>query len=357
MDRAPAEREVTLEHATALDAVLAMREHLPAQLVGSREYESVRQLAALQPGYFAWTVLECRLSEERQVDAMFCVGSEAHAKDEVRRLGTAALADANAARVVSEWAAPGGAPINAMPLLWLEYDLPATSSTELCPVVWFRLQDMRRWRAPHAQRAVLEHALSLSKHALSAATSALLDRLMTELPWGIIDVGSLHCRGRRELKLESRCRLDALRHYLNLVDWTGADEALSQMLRLAGSDFRDVGFQLEVGSTISPYLAIELPFAELDPAAALSLFERLARVPGFAAAKLEALAAWSGAHVSHLRHSRWPVHLQRSAYIKLVLSNDGDVSGKGYLCAFPRFTLASSAPRSHPFRFEAQRSQ
>ena len=333
----------------------AIADHVPASLVPGAARLAVEGFARRLPPAFNWLGYECRLGAgDERVDFAGCCEAWNGGRDALITAIAAApdLTGPGPTALVHEWHRPGSLLTRHCPAVWLEFDFLGRHAPVpfafLCIDPGCENTFHRRPRAPRPLPLDLLLALIERGARLLAGPAdidgalALVRRCAAALPASgrALHVAATPHRGHDDLRLHFALFSCDLLAWLDRISWPGDRAEVARALQLFGDDFRQVGVQLAIGDALRPTLGLEV-YVSGGPATLPAWSRSLAALAEAGVCdrgKADALLAWWGKEVVRLACTPWPVLLERQFYLKLALA-PGELVAKGYLAAFPSYTI------------------
>jgi hypothetical protein len=327
--------------------------HLPAGLVDAAARVRLAALPSVLPPALAIGAFECRLEAgAARVDFEVCIraagGGRAALAAGLDRLARATAGSAQWERTcdfLRAWCDPQSVLFDAVPVVWLEFDLDAASDATPAPFVVFTLAGVRHVRGAIAP-AVREGVARLSGGRVDGAALATLRRCCDALPCG---AALLHLALRpaaRAALLRAIFRLPSpgLPGYLGRVGWTGSPDELRAWLAASGPSTLMHSVNLDLGAAVGPRVGIEY-FYPSPPASGRrwrTLFDALVAGGACTAARRAQLAAWPS---SSGAGERGFLRLQRELLVKVVYETGAPLRAKAYLPFGARLAWSTATPR------------
>lgn len=322
---------------------------LPRALVSEGALRAVDTFVAGMPAMFHWTVLEARLAgaeADPQVDLLSLV---MNLGGRSQRRGLAALLEAgrghpglSGARSLERWLGEDDAGLEALRMVWLEWDAPFEGRT---PLQLFAI-DPRFWGpkdllvTPRQQAEIAARGYEASfGQAHDPRVIARLEAAIACLPRGSMAIfaASLRPRGKEVDRLFVKIAPQHVPTWLGQIGWPGDLAAARHWLGRVIAPWEPAYLQVEVeASGLTPYLGIE-PVQTAGTRSERRERERLLGglvqdgwVDG---EKVRALTAWGGTREVELDGE--PAREVRSYHLKCVLEpgpgTARPVTIKGYL--------------------------
>ncbi|WP_257448421.1 hypothetical protein [Archangium lipolyticum] len=344
-----------------LEQFLALRPHLPAELVSEGARQRLLQQAEQLPSHWCAGSFECRLEPGlERVDVLVCATRGSGGQDALRQLlatGKCPPALRSCRRYLEEWCRPGSALERDVPLIWLEYDLHP-GRPEPVPLVFVGLDPAqierlfgdsaqgRRLSAPEVSRLAREGFCLLNGRAPEEAQLAVLERCAALLPPG----GRMHHsvtmpqRGSGNVRFGALLPSEGVDAWLREVGWTGSDAQLESLWTVVGRTpgIRHVQLEVEPGGRPRPTLAFDYYFDDAAPRLTgeeSRVLSELVRRGACTPERAEAALRWRGGETVSLPSSAWRVRLDRTVFFKLTAHEDGRLESKAYLCFDARRVL------------------
>lgn len=298
------------------------------------------------PPIWRWGVLELRLAAgDDRVDVMGCVGAVEQDRALIlEHVESEALSPARS--VLEAWARSTA--WAAVPLLWLEWDLPigGRHSTLLfaCVNQAFLERDSSP-PSPEKQLALSAEVLRLSAIEPKKRTLMLegIARCVAALPGRgrLLHVGPLSPRARAGCRLVVCLRAEELRPWLRAVGWNGDIDAVEDWSYQAAPFWHRLLVHYDVGAS-EPYLAIETDLAERASSRKTPFTEALTRAGLAQPERLDMARRWPGKARENLCGNQGSQAVSRSVYFKLSFLADRRLEAKAYL----GFNLAAAQRRA-----------
>lgn len=336
-----------------LAAALALaRPALPPALFSPQAVTTLqRQTRLLAP--LVRLGFECRLGSNPQVDLQQCIRTD-EALLLSRHLSTllTGLPEPPAAwqalhRFGLSWADPSSRLRREVAEVWMEFDLPAATTSRPSPPSIFA-----GFREP-ATLDVLEHVLtSLQDRPLHPALRATLSRCLAAMdePAGVSHVGLMLARPVDAVRLNLKgLTPHTLFPLLDALGWSGPRAVLKALAEMLFPLVDGLMIDLDAGHDLYPTLGVEL-FFERQPAQEprwSQLLDRLVHHGLCTPAKRDAVLQWPGMLFPPDTSSPWPAALLTASllapanrfgvlgrlvnHLKLSLSPHRDTEAKAYL--------------------------
>jgi hypothetical protein len=324
------------------DSFRMMLPHLPGALVSDRVAAHLVQFAEVLPP-IPRVLLECRLTDDPQVDLSFGVSADRLEKHRLRHsLSRSAGSGDEWRRFMRflDWWCDDPQAAEGLLSAWFEFDVAAA------PDGAGLRQDAG---APPSVFVALEGPIDIASTALDILNpgfSAQLARWRARLPEGIVTsfAGVMLPRRGADLRLNLKAfEPDGALHWLSehAVRPPGAPEVFRDIFELGGAPILTV----DAGNRIAPRFGLEC--SPKTPEATAAMFDILARHGLCRADKYKAVLDWPGFETALESQAGWPMHLVLDAltranrgpdvlyrhinHVKVVFGPDGPSEAKAYL--------------------------
>ncbi|HEX5716373.1 MAG TPA: hypothetical protein VF179_09450 [Thermoanaerobaculia bacterium] len=302
------------------------------------------------PPLWSWGCFELRLGTgETRVDLSICATRD-EGGQEAMAAALAAGSDwqlAGAVRpVLEEWARPGTLLFNAVPTIWLEYDMPDGSPQP--PFMFLTLMEPSGIvpdRKPAELTGIFRSALHLlPDRGDDAARLAQVERCARALPAGgsILHLAALPAwRQTQALRVNAGFPAGSLRGWLERLGWTGSPRQWQIAAELFGEDGRRcVQTSVDVDEDgLAPGLTLEDSISSPARPEERTFLRRLVERGLCEPDKEEAVLAWVGEETVQLPDADWLIRVSRKLSIKVMVDAEGCASVKAYLLFHARYTL------------------
>lgn len=328
----------------------AVASRVPAELASPHAWKRVRERAKDIPSAWDCAVFECRLDRSPQLDLI--VGA---LPGKGGQHSLAAVDDhevfGRAADIVRAWTSDAHPLARAMPVLWLEYDLPegqpapdpfafvALWSDWLGPVY---PRPPRGLPPPAADvRAIAELGLTVATgEAPPEDVMERLERCAASLPehGRLLHAVRRPKAGSEDVRVGAVLPADAVRQWLHLIGWPGSDRAYERLRRLVGDGWSMLHVQVELGREgVRPHLSID--YNRIDTFDWDRLAEGLVRERAAVPERAGALRRWIGTEAFTPAWADWRAVIERRVFCKLTAHDAEALEAKAYLCLQPRYVL------------------
>jgi len=301
----------------------------PSALFGPDALRQLATTAERLPIACSSFCLECRMtSADAQVDLLGCIRVSDGGRD--------ALAEASVTgwdpitSFVDRWNTTTSVLHEAVPFIWLEFDLPPASTRVPLPSLYVGVQarpEVPRERARF--HAVLLEIVSLFGTHDFARARERAEHCVAALPNGaqLNCIGVMLPRRTDGLRLSLELPFLALRPYLTAIEWPGMPHRLGPIERFLDHEPDRLALTLDMTHAVEPRLGVELFFH--DPPAVEPRFRALLddlEAVGCDHDKRRALDNWRGRSKLADDHA-----YERTVYhVKLVLDVEAPLIVKSY---------------------------
>ena len=342
------------------DTLAAVRPYLRRTLVGDTALAQLAELAAYLPRGTSSYYFERRLNHDSdQVDLLACVtapdarvtnlaetfANPGPRRDEVRETIGAFCAN---------WCDARTALFDAIPQIWLSYDLDRPVCSALRPNLLVCIDPgyLKRRGAPATgperprNHAIVPELLKVIPDDLIAGASReALQMCIASLPAGgeALHVSFMLSRKPRYCKVNLRIERSELRPYLERIGWMGSAAEVDAMLSSFLRDETHIKFQLAVGGWLASRIEYELHFEQsnrLEHNPGLGNFLSQARRANLCSAEEAcALRDWPGGFVTRTSADSWARRRRKWLDLKLVCDPAQPPALKAYLGVMPLRSL------------------
>ena len=307
-------------------------------------------LATRLPAAVSVAAFECRLERgASQLDFEVCIraaggGRAALSKGLDDLEGAVPRGDPGWRRALTflrEWTDPASLLFDGIPVIWLEFDVDAGTSTP-APFVVATLESGR----PHATAAaidpVVERVLTiLVGREIDAATKDTLARALRELPVGgrFVHLALRPAVDGDILRIIVKLAAEDVSGYLARIGWPGSPEDLDAWLGPSCRATPTPSINLDLGATVGPRVGIEYYF---DGAPAIdprwrNVFDLLEAAGACSRERRAQLEAWPSA--ADAKPCTTLLRVDRELLIKVVYEPGAPLRAKAYLPFSARLNL------------------